>query len=408
MSARKNYVLIIGLISASFFMSGCVPATDNSARCKLNQDVQESVEPEKFVGIVLAPTSNFVDFSSALNSALPQIDQNLDRNSVVQVSVSVADGSPGIERTKVLNFPDALTGVDRDELVKDLQSDLDLISKCFTGEFDSSISVDAETDQLAAIQALSNGMSNATGDKSIFIIGNGINTVGQLNFIDNFPAEGAASKAGQFKSDGALPDLSGVNFFWYGLGQTDGITQARLEPQSLSSLVDFWKAIISAAGGVPTGVSAGSLVDERPSAFTIPVSEVAIASRASCINLTLTESGGFNFKPDSSTFLDVSSAQKGAGEIANKIIEKNCSTTITVTGYVASGTSKENFDKNPSAGQALSLARATAFKNLLIGAGVKQPITAVGGGKGPENDWDDSGEFIEAVGKLNRKVVVTQ
>jgi outer membrane protein OmpA-like peptidoglycan-associated protein len=251
-------------------------------------------------------------------------------------------------------------------------------------------------------------MNEAVGNKTIIVIGNGINTIGQLNFVNNFPAEGASAKAIKYKEAGALPILDGVEVYWYGLGQTDGTLQPGLETQSVSSLVDFWTSVIVESGGNPVGVSAGSLVSREPSKYTIPVSAIEVKSRAACINLTLTEEEGFNFKSDKAEFLDLDLAKNGASQIASNIESKNCKTDVTVTGYVASGKSKVEFEANPEAGKRLSQQRAEAFRQLLIQAGVKIPIIAVGGGKGPVDDWDENGIFDEELGKQNRKVVITQ
>ena len=123
---------------------------------------------------------------------------------------------------------------------------------------------------------------------------------------------------------------------------------------------------------------------------------------------TLTERDGFNFKPDSAEFLDRDSAIAGAEDLARKIASAKCVGSLTVTGYAASGVAKDLFQKNSGKIEALSLARATAFMKLLQNAGVNQKITVVGGGKGPVDDWNPDGSFSEDLGKLNRKVVVSQ
>jgi hypothetical protein len=39
---------------------------------------------------------------------------------------------------------------------------------------------------------------------------------------------------------------------------------------------------------------------------------------------------------------------------------------------------------------------------------LKGKIEVIGAGKGPINDWDENGNFVEELGAQNRKVVVVQ
>jgi hypothetical protein len=44
----------------------------------------------------------------------------------------------------------------------------------------------------------------------------------------------------------------------------------------------------------------------------------------------------------------------------------------------------------------------------LVLAGVTVEILSEGGGKGPENDWNEDGSYNDELGKKNRIVVITQ
>ena len=76
---------------------------------------------------------------------------------------------------------------------------------------------------------------------------------------------------------------------------------------------------------------------------------------------------------------------------------------------MASGVDKDEYNNAEiEAGKALSLARAKAFAALIKAAGWNGKIKAVGGGKGPVDDWNSDGSFNESKGKSNRKVVISQ
>ena len=127
-----------------------------------------------------------------------------------------------------------------------------------------------------------------------------------------------------------------------------------------------------------------------------------------CINVSVTEDDGITFAPGTADFLDAGAASVTASTIAQKISASSCPGDITVTGFVASGTPQATYVFGNDEDNALSLARAEAFKALLVNAGVSSNITTVGAGKGPVNDWDESGNYVEDLGAQNRKIVVTQ
>jgi outer membrane protein OmpA-like peptidoglycan-associated protein len=123
----------------------------------------------------------------------------------------------------------------------------------------------------------------------------------------------------------------------------------------------------------------------------------------------LTSEDGFNFKPDSATFLNATKAQSSAENMAAEIERSGCDGPLYVVGYAASGLDKNAYNAAAiSAMKTVSAARAAAFKALLEDAGVTIKLIPVGAGKGPTNDWDASGKFAEEMGKQNRFVEVTQ
>ena len=112
--------------------------------------------------------------------------------------------------------------------------------------------------------------------------------------------------------------------------------------------------------------------------------------------------------PDTATFVNAEMAEVGAQNISKAIEQAGCDGGLTVTGFAASGHSKAEYPKFEQATIALSKKRATAFKDLLIAAGATAAIKAIGGGKGPEVDWNADGSFNEDLGKKNRIVEISQ
>jgi outer membrane protein OmpA-like peptidoglycan-associated protein len=116
---------------------------------------------------------------------------------------------------------------------------------------------------------------------------------------------------------------------------------------------------------------------------------------------------GFSFTGDRAEFVDLPAAKEIARKIVSDITSASCVTQVTITGFVASGTSKALYSERE--GDALANNRAKAFAKLLIDAGLPKAVTikTVGGGKGPYNDWGPDGAFDEEKGKKNRFAVVT-
>ena len=151
----------------------------------------------------------------------------------------------------------------------------------------------------------------------------------------------------------------------------------------------------------------GTIPDAAPDGQATP--DFTVKGLANpCVSLIATEDGGFVFQSDSTAFVNPTLAKANAKAFAKQINESGCTTSITVTGYVASNTSFASYSANPKSGCTLSLGRANAFKALLESLGVKKSISAVAGCKGPNGDWNADGSYNDEKGAANRIVTVTQ
>ena len=218
-------------------------------------------------------------------------------------------------------------------------------------------------------------------------------------------AENASSIVQQLNDEGALPDLKGAVVNWVGLGQTDSVLQRSFNQQTVDALELFWTLVIEASNGKVGNIDR-EVVAGDPSKNSLSVSTISGLKNA-CF-FTLGADSGFNFKPNTAQFLDESIARSGAKSIVDQVNAEGCSGELHVTGYVASGVNQSEYVVGNPDNIQLSLERAEAFKKLLIEEGLQGEVTAHGGGKGPENDWNADGTFNEDAGKLNRVVVISQ
>lgn len=403
----KRSAALVACFALVATLSACVSFGQDPIDCeKVNKTGK--VPAANQVSVVLAPTSNFTKFEELLESVRPNIRELLG-DQPGEINVIVADGEP----KNVLRLSSDATGEDGSVKNKHITERVSNALYCVqptTGHpVQSPIPLVAESNMIKALGlAAVPFANNAESRKKIFVIGNGIHTAGDYSFLEKgIPSEGTVAPAvAKLLKARALPDLYGATVTWTGLGQVSG-AQPALNEQSLKGLKAFWLSVIEASNGT-AGAIAGEGQTGTPADGSIKVSPVKVLPKA-CVSTTLSEKDGFNFVPNTATFRDLAAAKAGAAGIAQELAKNpSCQGAVTVTGYVASAVAKSQYVFGNQADQSLSSNRAEAFKALLVAAGVKVPIVTVGGGKGPEIDWDANGAYDESKGQLNRKVTVIQ
>jgi outer membrane protein OmpA-like peptidoglycan-associated protein len=250
--------------------------------------------------------------------------------------------------------------------------------------------------------------SKASGERKIFVYSNGLQTAGQPNFSEFFPSsvQEISSTVERLAAENALPDLRGLEVYWSGIGQ---VTTSRdpLSQQTIKLLETFWREVIIASGGaLPAGFDAGKFGSTPPenAAESLTLAKI----REICFSATIDESQGFEFTPDTASFVDNDLASVGAKYIAQSIQNSDCGDAkIRVTGFTASGANRDDFQEGNAVDNRLSEARAQAFADLLIQEGVSVS-EVVGGGKGVVDDWNTDGSFSAELGKLNRVVKIEE
>lgn len=406
---NKIFAALTTLSLASLTLTGCSLGSVNIS-CGAPVD-QAPDGVGHFVSAVIAPTATFVNFDNVIEAAGADVKSSLLKDGT-QFDVILADGNPALETQNWVTFEDMDVEVDKQNTIDYVYQSLQDVTDCATivnegDNADQALKTQPESNILQALQIAADGFASDSPENKIFVLSNGLQTAGQFKMQDGMPSKGAgaASLVAALASQGALPNLHGATVNWYGLGQVDGVKQAQLNQQTIDGLQEFWTAVINQSGG-QVGKIVRSVAQREPASSSVQATSV-VGLKDACL-YTLTESDGFVFKADSAQFTDVAKARIGAETIASAVKKSNCTGGLVITGYTASGVSKSEYPNTIAKAKALSLARANAFKGLLSGAGVALPMKVVGGGKGASDDWNPDGTFNEDLGKLNRKVVITQ
>lgn len=402
MKSSKFVALSVGAILAVGTLTSC-SLEDAPLSCDFVQTTNDR-EITNEIAVIESPTSNFVDFDNAIQATKSDITKQLKEGT--QLSVVVGDAQPKLISTTYVEFDDGDTDADKKNTTKRAYGVVTHVSNCVVSP-KNELNVESETDVLASLGVAADTFNSRGATKEIFVLSNGLQTTGQYPMqTRGIPTiEDAPSVIEQLKEAKALPDLQGATVNWVGMGLTDGKTQRKLNQQTLDALENYWTLVIEASNG-KVGKIIRQVPDGTPNEAAIVVSQISGIKNA-CF-FTLGQEAGFNFAPSSATFIDESVARAGARDIVSKFNSAGCSGELYVTGYVASGVSQNDYDPSNTGNIELSLQRAEAFKALLESEGISGKVTAIGGGKGPENDWNADGSFNEEAGKLNRIVVISQ
>lgn len=385
-------------------LGGCVPEARLDCDVKFT-DAENT--PTSELAVVIAPTSNFVNFSDAYDASRGRLAK-LISESGTEVTTVLADGAPRQFSQTITDYSGTDTESDREDVVDASLASIRRLYRCVTEAPDGVFEVDPGSDMLAALSAAAAALDVAGAKHHIVVIGNGLQIGGQLPMQEiGLPKsfDNAKTLVRQLKSDGALPDLNGATVDVIGIGMADGSVQPTLNQQSRDILEALWHLIIEESNGV-SGDFVAEIPADEPEANAIPTQNVDSVENA-CL-FSIGAESGYEFKPDTASFIDEKQASDSASRIAENITSAGCSGTLVVTGYAASGVSKSEYADNEQRTIALSLRRAEAFEALLKRAGIANPIEAVGGGKGPFNDWNPDGSFNEKNGRKNRIVEITQ
>lgn len=402
MKMSKLPLLALGLAQVSL-LTGCLALTSEET-CEYGSPMPPPDAPVSGVSVVYQLSSEFPSAEIAIGqeTGLRQLLPTKSDQVPIEVSIVVADGNPGVVTKNWMQLTEGEFEIDLEQKSKDLQSQLTRVYRCELSLNSDGSHLQENTDLLGALDYAAASLTEVDGKRTLYVFSNGLQTAGQIDFSEEFPnsIEDSTRIIEALKTANALPDLQGAEVKWVGMGVMSQ-SSTPLNQQTRNMLQYFWTQLILESNGVPpTEFSIGAISGEAPQYATPSKDTISIENV--CV-FTLGEASGFAFKPDSSEFLNEQDALAGAKSIAGELLAADCNAGVRVTGYTASGTSKDKYE--PADDIQLSQARAQKFADLLEAEGV-QVLEVVGGGKGPINDWDASGNFVEELGKLNRIVQV--
>lgn len=420
---RRNLIISrwASVVFMSLIVSGATACTSPWSTSAVDCTQLNVGEPSDIasseVAVILAPTDSFVDMYAAVNSEGALLRNILLQDkSAKKLSIVLADGNPRVLATNWIDFTGADLDSQKNGVVEDALTGISDAVDCVSS---GAIATSEQSDYLGSFQKAASTFSPDATTRNVLVFGNGIQT-GGANYAmqrDSLPA----SQAGIDSILSALrnntppiisaKNLGGANVKWIGLGQVSGENQAALNTQTIDALVNFWASFVVADGGVVHAgdIKAGDIADATGTSTGVIKTDSIANLAGACIGAISLSDDDVKFKENLAVFESDAAAIKAAKKVKVQLDKKPCTTAITVTGYVASDTSKTEFEKNPNRGDGLSLQRAQAFAALLRKVGVSSSveIKSVAGGC-PGNDWDEQGNKLESKQKLNRKVVVSQ
>lgn len=340
----------------------------------------EAAEPTGGLALVLGARSN-MPVPTVDGAAAAELGAALGQQS--QLSVVVADGRP----FELDAWP--LTVSDKNPQAAD--EDRVAHRNRINATLAQAAAVTPEVDLLSALELGVRSIDSAAGPHTLVVVDSGLSTAGPLDLTEPelVNADPAALAAG-LEAAGELPDLTGVDVVFQGLGDT-APPQQPLGRAQRTNLVAIWTAIADAAGAADVQVEEAPLTG--PAGEDLPeVSLVPPGTGVECSADTMVLRGGdVAFRPDSAVFVAPDAAADMLRPIAGQIVEGGL--TATVTGTTARVGDLEGQ-------RALSLERAQAVAAVLADHGVPADAMTVAG-LGSEFPG-----YVDADPAANRKVVI--
>ena len=188
------------------------------------------------------------------------------------VTIVVNDGDPAA----VVDFEideSAVSGLSEARLEQQISEVIDSTNNALA----SSKANDPEVDTFEAIKQAARGLTGEAGDKCLYILDSGLSTEGELNVLSEnlhrlIDVQPIVDK---LQKDHALPDLTGVQVVWIGLGDAAD-KQEDLTSRNKNTLKELWEAVLTTSGAEVTFknlplTEEGSTDRELPEVTPIPI-----------------------------------------------------------------------------------------------------------------------------------------
>lgn len=419
---RKFVVILVALLTIFATLLIWITLIQPPAKACVFSSDEAVASSSNQTAAIFAPTANFVDFKSVITRTSTPIKDELgaslvgdDKKNALgrELSIVIADSDPQLVTRKSVNTVEGATEeLDIERAIDSAFASFNLAASCAAGDLktaDDQIPTSSGVDLLKGFYVAADQLTSE-GNKTIFVLGNGIQTSGAIlmqeeGVLPNNPP--AAKKlARELFNRNEIPSLKGVTVNWYGIGQVDGEMQKPLPLAKAKALEAFWLEIIRLGGGT-VGEICGQCGSGLPNLNAIPVDLVPVNECP--ITIRLYDADGVEFQPDSSAFVSEAKAKVAAAQTAASFKSKKGCETLTIRGIAAAGKDKSDYlaERSEIDGINLELTklRAEAFGALLKKAGFKGTLTYVGGGT-CLTEWGASGVAVPDLQRKCRRVEI--
>jgi outer membrane protein OmpA-like peptidoglycan-associated protein len=249
-------------------------------------------------------------------------------------------------------------------------------------------------DELDLLETISHAVrGNGTG--TLVLVSSGLSTRGDLDLRQIGWNADPQALALRLRTDGALPNLTGWNVTFVGLGNSetyksflDSAYDNSLNDQFIyrSKLTDYWKTILSTAGASSVNVTSTDAPTSRsPSTLTDTPTIFSISFVANSAELA----------PDDEAYI------RALGTKIYIILIDHLDRKVTIAGYTADAPGS-----TPAGRQEMSLARARTVAGLLATAGIPTERMVVTEGS-TNTSAIQNGVFDEGIAAQMRRVDIT-
>lgn len=384
-------LILIAVISLTIFSSCEEKGEDPQETSDVVTEIEEEIVTTCFL---LGNTAN-----------MPEIDIDILEEEIKTLAgtnekycLIILDGEPEINDKKDVTFPKRFFNQKKNN-EKVIQKHIEGIA--------STIADDPEIDILEGLDMASRALSGSKEKKRLIVFSSGLSTAGDLNFaktpelISKRPTE----VVDMLNATKSIPDLSGIDLVWYGLGDVAG-EQEKLSNMNKFQLKSIWSEIITASK------PASAVFDKTPPQKDSDEYGEEAAEYPEVSPVTLP------------TVLTI--AETEIGFEANEAILKDRNKAIEIMAYYADCIKAAGHDFYVVGSTAtygtvegcrlLGEQRADVVKDILCKdysvSGDSLYTYSIGqmnlGGnyEWRLNDLDENGKFVEEIGAKNRKVMI--
>ncbi|MDE6470556.1 MAG: OmpA family protein [Eubacterium sp.] len=312
----------------------------------------------------------------------------------------VVDGNPQVCASYQIKEPDKMVDSSKHKA----------IAEDYTNQVISSlngcIAQSPEVDTLRAIIMSADALNESDCEiKKMLIYDSGLSTTGPLNFAEkNIIDADPQILVEQLKEHNAIPDLSGIDVSWVGLGEVCG-NQIRLSTSYKAKLNAIYDAILTAGNAKSIDYDTSPLTNETsdlefPSVTKVPIPQDTIGDDFHIIEF---DNETVNFQKDTAEFTDKEIARQALLDVAEYLINHRNTKAVLAASTATYGTVQSC--------EELAERRGEAVKSLLVEMGVNNAqlrVYAIGQAESrlKVDDLDSNGNLIPEKAEKNRAVFI--